>query len=122
MKELTTRNNKFVECQVKKEYNFSRSPNFDFKCVHFNIFECLIWLEKPLWLINTKFWDITDMFNKYRGRSPKVVCKNGVLNSFAKFTKKNLHQSLNLVKKLASYWLIKKKLQHMYFPMNCQNF
>ena len=32
-------------------------------------------MEKPLWLINTKFGDITDLFNKYRSRSPKVVCK-----------------------------------------------
>ena len=47
---------------------------------------------------NTKFGDITDMFNKYRSRSPKVVCKNGVVDSFAKFTRKHLCRSLFLKK------------------------
>ena len=49
-KELTTRNNKFITNQkeVKKENKFSRSRNFDFTC----------WLEKPIWLINTKFCEI----------------------------------------------------------------
>ena len=44
-------------------------------------------MGKPLWLINTEFRDIKDVFNKYRSRSPKVVCKNGVLYSSAKFTR-----------------------------------
>ena len=47
---------------------------------------------------NTKFGDITDMFNRYRSRSPKVVCKNGVVDSFAKFTRKHLCRSLFLKK------------------------
>ena len=119
MKELSTRDNKFTESEVKKENKFSRSRNFDFTCIHFNIYECLKWLEKPLWLINTKFGDITDMLNKYRkkqqsqgakfgdvtdmfikyrSRSPKVVCKNGVFDSFAKFTIKHLCRSLLLKK------------------------
>ena len=67
MKELTTLNNKFTESEMEKENNFSRSRNFDFTCIHFNIFECLKWLEKPLWLII--FCDITDMFMKYRSGS-----------------------------------------------------
>ena len=50
MKELTTLNNKLTESEVKKENNFSRSCNFDFTCIHFNIHECLKWLEKPFWL------------------------------------------------------------------------
>ena len=86
MKDLTTLKNKFTESEMKKEYNFSHLPNFDFTCIHFNIFECLKWLEKSLWIISTNFCETTDMFNKYRSRSIKVVCKNGVLNSFAKFT------------------------------------
>ena len=65
MKKLATLNNKFTESGGKKENKFSRSRNFDFTC----------WLEKPLWPISTKFCDITDMFNKCRGKSPKVVCK-----------------------------------------------
>ena len=77
----------FRESDVKKENKFSRSPNFDFTCIHFNIYECLKWLEKPVWLINIKFCDSTDMFNKHRSMSPKVVFKNGVLGSFAKFTR-----------------------------------
>ena len=87
MKELTTLNSNFTESEVKKEKKFSRSPNFDFTCIHFNIYECLKWLEKPVWLINIKFCDSTDMFNKHRSTSPKVVFKNGVLDCFAKFTR-----------------------------------
>ena len=98
MKEVTTLNSKITESEVKKWNKFSRSPNFDFTCIHFNIYECLKWMEKPLWLINTKFWDSTDMFNKYRIRSPKVVCENGVLDSFVKFTRKHLRRSLSLKK------------------------
>ena len=32
------------------------------------------WLEKSLWVINIKFYDVivTDMFHRYRIRSPKV--------------------------------------------------
>ena len=48
MKELTTLNNKFTESEVKKENKFSRSRNFDFTCR----------LEKPPWLINTKFCEM----------------------------------------------------------------
>ena len=90
MKELTTLNNKFGESEVKKENKFSRSSNFNFTCIYFKIYECLNWLGKPLWLINTKFGDTTDMFNKYRSRSPKELCKNGVLDSFTKFKRKYL--------------------------------
>ena len=78
MKELTTLNSKFTESEVKNENKFSRSPNFDFTCIHCNIYECLKWLEKPVWLINIKFCDSAGMFNKHRSRSLKVVFKNGV--------------------------------------------
>ena len=47
---------------MRKEKKFSRSRDFDFTCIRFNIYECFKWLEKPLCLINTKFCDITDMF------------------------------------------------------------
>ena len=63
MKQLTTVDNKFTESEVKKENKFSRSRNFDYICIHFNIYECLKWMEKPLWLINIKFCDTADMFN-----------------------------------------------------------
>ena len=75
MKEVTTLNSKFTEPEVKKENKFSRSPNFDFTCIHFNIYECLKRMEKPLWQINTKFCNRTDMFNKYRSRSPRWFVK-----------------------------------------------
>ena len=81
MKELTTLNNKFSESEVEKDNKFSRSQNFDFTCIHFNTYECLKWLEKPLWLINNTADINTDIFNKYRSRSPKVVCTNGILDS-----------------------------------------
>ena len=43
-----------AESEEKKENNFSRSRNFDFTCIHLNIYGCLKWFEKPLWLINIK--------------------------------------------------------------------
>ena len=91
---ITTLNSKFTESRVKKENKFSRSSNFDFTCIHFNIYECLKWLEKSVWLINIKFCDSKEMFNKHRSRSPRVVFKNGVLDSFAKFTRNQLCGSL----------------------------
>ena len=118
MKELTTLNSKFTESEVKKENKFSRSPNFDFTCIHFNIYECLKWLEKPVWLINSKFCDSTDMFHKHKSRSPTVVFKNGVLDSLAKFTRNILWGSF--IKKVAGYLLIKKKLQMQLVANNCK--
>ena len=72
------------------------------------------WFEKPLWVINIKCYDVivTDMFHKYRIRSLKEFCKNGVLDSFA------ISTSL-LLKKVAGYWLIKKRLRHSCFPVDC---
>ena len=75
MKELTNLINKFTESEVKKENKFSRSPNFGFTCIYFNIYECLKWLEKPLWLIDTKFCDITDMFKNTKAGVPKWSVK-----------------------------------------------
>ena len=67
--------NKFTESEVKKENTFSRSRNFNFTCIHFNIYECLKWFEKPLWLINTKFCDITDMFKNTEAGVPRWSVK-----------------------------------------------
>ena len=97
MKELTSLNSKFTESEVKKENKFSPLPNFDL-CIHFNIYECLKWLEQPVWVINIKFCDSTDMFNKRRSRSPKVVFENGFLDSLTKFTRNDLCESLLLKK------------------------
>ena len=98
IKELTTLSNKFTEPEVKKENKLSRSRNFDFTSIHFNIYECPKWLEKPLWLGNTKFGNITDVFNNFRSRNPKVICKNGALDSFAESTIKRICRSLLLKK------------------------
>ena len=65
MKELTTLNNKFAESEVKKK------NKFDFTCIHFNIQECLKWLEKTIWLINTKFCDIIDMLKNTEAGVPR---------------------------------------------------
>ena len=46
------------------------------------------------------------MFHKYRIRSIKEFCKNGVLD-------KNASESF--AKKVAGYWLIEKRLQHSCF-------
>ena len=45
------------------------------------------------------------MFHKYKSRSFKVFCKNSVLDSFAKFTRKHLCGSLLLKKWQAAGWL-----------------
>ena len=88
MKELTTLNSKFTESEVKKENKFSRSPNFDFTCIHFNIHECLKWLEKPAWLtssfmivqicsINTEAgvprWSLKMVFLKISQNSQEII-------------------------------------------------
>ena len=122
MKGLIKLNNKFTESEEIKDNYFSSSLNFDFACIHFNIYECLKWLQKPLWLIFIKFCDIADMFHKYNSRSPKVFCKNGVHDSFAKLTRSHLCRSLLRIKKVAGYWLIKKRLRHKCFPVNCAKF
>ena len=75
MKELTTLYNKFTESEKKKENKFSRSRNFDFTRIHFNIYECLKWLEKPLWLISSKFCDNTDMFKNTEAGVPRWYVK-----------------------------------------------
>ena len=73
MKELTTLHNKFTEPEMKKENKLSRSCNFDFNCIHFNIYESLKWLEKPIWLINT--CDITDMLKNTKAGVPRWSLK-----------------------------------------------
>ena len=75
MKESTTLNNKFTESEVKKESKFSRSRKFHFTCIHFNIYDCLKWLEKPIWLINTKFCDSTDIFKNTDAGVPRWSVK-----------------------------------------------
>ena len=60
--------NKLTRSEEKKENNFLRSRGFGFTCIHFNIYGCLKWLEKPLWLINIKdtrkayFWCYNKLF------------------------------------------------------------
>ena len=67
-------------------------------------------VRKVLWVINVKFYVIvTYMFHKCRIRSIKEFCKNGVLD-------KNASESF--IKKVAGYWLIKKRLQHSCFPVD----
>ena len=55
---------------MKKENTLSRSRNFDFI-----IYECLKWLEKLIWLINTKFCDITDMLKNREAGVPRRSVK-----------------------------------------------
>ena len=48
---------------------------FDSACIHFSIYECLKWLEKPLSLINIKFYDVivTDIYEESQGVLVKMV-------------------------------------------------
>ena len=64
---------------------------------------------KALLLFNIKFFDITDMFNKCKNRSPKVFCKIGVLDRLATFTRKNPGWNLFL-KKLQAISRLKRDL------------
>ena len=45
------------------------------------------------------------MFHKYRSRSFKVLCTNGVLDSFPKFPRKHLGRSLLLKRQQSADWL-----------------
>ena len=80
----------FAKSEEKKEKFLSISYNSDFTHIHSNIYECIKKLEKLLGLINLKFYDTTDMFHKYKSRSPEVFCKNAALESFAKLTRRHL--------------------------------
>ena len=53
-----------------------------------------------------------------------MFCKKGVLRNFAKFTGKHLCQSLffNNVEALRPATLLKKRLWHRCFPVNCAKF
>ena len=59
-----------------------------------------------------------------RNSRPKVFCKKGVLRNFAKFTGKQLCQSLyfNKVAGLRPANLLKKRLRHRRFPVNFVKF
>ena len=43
--------------------------------MHFSIYECLKWLEKPLWLSNITFYDVivTDIYEESQGVLVKMV-------------------------------------------------
>ena len=58
--------------------------------------------------------------SKTRSSRPEVLCKKGVLRSFAKFTGKHLCQSLlfNKVADLRPVTLLEKRLWHRCFPVN----
>ena len=118
MKELTTLDSEFTESKEKKENNFPRPRNFDFTCVHVNVYGCLKWFEKPIWLIKIKFSDITDMFHKYRSRSLKVFCKNCAHKSFTKFTRKHLCRILLLKKQQATGWLRRDSVKSVFLVQN----
>ena len=62
--------------------------------------------------------------NLIRSSCPEVFCKKGVLSNFAKFTGKNLCQSLffNKVAGLRSATSLKKRLWHRYSPVNFAKF
>ena len=122
MKELTTDYRKFTEfteSEVKKENKFSCSHNFDFTCIHFNIYECLKWLEKPLWLINIILYDaiVTAICSiNTESESQSVLVKMAFL-TVPQFHKKAFMSEF-FIKKVAGYWLIKKRLQHYFFLMD----
>ena len=51
----------------------------------------------------------------------EVFCKNGVLVSFREVHKK-ASMLESLIKNVAGYWSIKKRLGHRCFPVNCAKF
>ena len=56
-----------------------------------------------------------------RSSLPKVFCKKGVPENFAKFTEKSLHQSLFL-NKISGAALLKKRLRHKCFTVHFTKF
>ena len=91
-------------CRIRREER--DSGNFDFTCVNFNVCECLKRLAKPLSLIHNEFFCIPELCHNTgaevrRGGS----VKNGVLNSFAKFSRKHLCRSVSLKMQQTAGWL-----------------
>ena len=62
--------------------------------------------------------------NNVRNSRPKLFCKKGVLNNFAKFTRKHLCWILffNKVTVLRPATVLKKRLQYRCFPVNFGKF
>ena len=75
------------------------------------MYECLKCLEKPLWLANTKLYDVvfTDMFHKYRIRSLKVFLKKLVFLTVSQYPQESIYVE-SFIRKVTDYWLIKKRL------------
>ena len=71
-----------------------------------------------------KYLDTKNVMPKYRSSRPEVFCRRGILRNFAKFTGKNLCQSLffNKVADLRPATLLKKKLWHRCFPADFAKF
>ena len=68
-------------------------------------------------------WKLMTIYAKNRGSRSNVFCKKGIVKDFAKFTGKQLCQSLFLIKlQAATASLLKKKLWHKCFPMNFAEF
>ena len=68
--------------------------------------------------------DMLRILSIYRGSRQEVFCRKGALRIFAKFTEKNLCQSLflNKVADLRPATLLNKRLWHKCFPVNFANF
>ena len=75
-------------------------------------------------LITTSYSDMIRKFQIFRSSHPEVFCEKGVLRNFAKFTGKQLCQSLffNNIAGLRHATLLKKGLWHRYFPGNFAKF
>ena len=68
--------------------------------------------------------DMLRILSIYRGSRQEVFCRKGALRIFAKFTEKNLCQSLflNKVADLRPATLLNKRLWHKCFPVNFAKF
>ena len=94
--------------QILQDQKRRRRRNFDFY---------LILISGKL-----RFLNIKNMFHEYRSSSPEMFCKNGILKSFAKFTRKHLCRSLILKKKTVVFKLTKKRLRSRCFSVSFAKF
>ena len=105
---ITPNTETFLAVLVNKFCRIRRRRNFDVY---------LILISGKL-----RFLNIKNMFHEYKSSSPEMFCKNVILKSFAKFTRKHLCRSLILKKKTVVFKLTKKRLRSRCFSVSFAKF
>ena len=106
----------FVELALKRlncivmliHEKYQRCFHNSVKHLRWHVFAKIVKSSTPLTLLARS--SILSIWQGYRSSRPEVLCKNGVLRNFAKFTGKLLRQSLFLIKLQASgvsLWILR---------------